>query len=102
MGKLSLAVVALLLALALTIVLYRPSGQAAPSAFERFASSQTFAPLAKSSPQASAVALSPVQLTNTMPPAVAALANNPATQAEYDARAAPGEFVTPPSVSIEH
>ena len=36
------------------------------------------------------------------PPDPEALRNAPARQAAYDAEAKPGEFVTPPNVSVEH
>lgn len=39
---------------------------------------------------------------NEAPPNSALLAGNAAKQAAYDAEAEPGEFVTPPNISIEH
>lgn len=41
-------------------------------------------------------------LSHREPPPASALANDPARQAAYDAEAKPGEFVTPPNISIEH
>jgi len=41
-------------------------------------------------------------LGHARPPDPAALREAPARQAAYDAEARPGEFVTPPNVSIEH
>lgn len=58
-----------------------------------------------SSPQP--VATSPATLGATLrasetPPSPDLLRDNPQAQAAYDASAKPGDFVTPPSVSVEH
>jgi hypothetical protein len=42
------------------------------------------------------------QITHDEPPDPEMLRNAPAAQAYYDATAQPGDFVTPPTVSIEH
>lgn len=90
-------------ALALIFLTGRTAGPAAPSAFDRFASGVVFAPPTQLPPQQEpTVGYDPVQLSNSRPPPAAALASDPAAQAEFDSRAAPGEFVTPPSVSIAH
>lgn len=50
---------------------------------------------------------SSAQLASTLraqarPPSPDLLRENPQTQAAYDASARPGDYVTPPSVSVEH
>lgn len=93
------------LAVALLLVLYRPSDPNSASAFDRF--TLNFVP--KSAPQPSialaAVPVAPSALPPTphsTAPHPDTLANDVATQARYDAEAKPGDFVTPPSVSIAH
>jgi hypothetical protein len=92
-------------AFALVIVLYEPDRRGTKSAFDRFA--QGFA---QNGPRASipqSPALQPGQvpvaaIPHTTAPDPRVLASDPARQAAYDAGAQPGEFVTPPTVSIEH
>lgn len=62
-------------------------------------------PRAAGASTAPAVAASPPPasgLGHGRPPDPEALRDAPHRQAVYDAEAKPGEFVTPPSVSIEH
>jgi hypothetical protein len=93
------------LAVALVIALYRPSDSRPRSAFDGFA--RNFAASrqsagAASTPATPAAALDPQLHSHAKPPPPAALADNVAAQATYDAQATPGDFVTPPSVSIAH
>lgn len=62
-------------------------------------------PPAAATHAAPGVAASPVPssgLGHAQPPDPEALRDAPHRQAVYDAEARPGEFVTPPNVSIEH
>lgn len=43
-----------------------------------------------------------VVLDNRFPPAPSMLADDPLAQARFDSQAQPGEYVTPPNVSIAH
>lgn len=61
--------------------------------------SPTVPPLAAATPWSEPGAALP---SHREPPPPGALANNAARQAAYDAEAKPGDFVTPPIVSIEH
>lgn len=59
------------------------------------------------SPVPQPVATSPASLAATLraseaPPSPDLLRDNPQAQAAYDASAQPGDYVTPPSVSVEH
>lgn len=72
-----------------------PTSQARPVAL----------PLAATARAAPGVAGSPVPssgLGHAQPPDPETLRDAPGRQAVYDAEAKPGEFVTPPNVSIEH
>lgn len=59
-------------------------------------------PAAQAPPAAVAASPEPTSgLNHAAPPAHETLRDAPARQALYDAEAQPGEFVTPPNVSIE-
>jgi hypothetical protein len=105
MGKAALGAAAVIIALALIIVLYRPAKQNPDSAFNRFAQG-----LPGSAPQELSAQRPPTQfeqvpvavIPHTTAPDPRVLASDPAKQATYDTAARPGEFVTPPIVSVEH
>lgn len=105
MSRVGLLAAAAFLALALVIVLYRPSRQSPASAFDRFA--EGFVRKATESPagQVPSPPLAQVPaaaIPHNVPPDPRALASDVARQATFDASASEGEFVTPPTVSIEH
>ena len=105
MGKAALGVAAVVIALALIIVLYHPAKQNSNSAFDRFAQG-----LSGGAPQQLPTQRPPLQpeqvpvsvIPHTTAPDPRVLASDPARQATYDTAARPGEFVTPPNVSVEH
>lgn len=59
-------------------------------------------PIARATPGVTASPVPSSGLGHSRPPDPEALRDAPQRQAVYDAEAKPGEFVTPPSVSIEH
>lgn len=105
MTKIALGVAAVLVILALVISISPPPGSSTRSKFDQFAVDLANNPSPKIRPPSlsdgmNEEAIAP--LSHRAPPPPAALANNPTAQSVYDAGAAPGDFVTPPSVSIEH
>lgn len=105
MSRAALLTAGVLLALALAILLSRPAGQTAASAFDRFAKGRQQLNLA---PPATPSSLPPPQLlpaneiSHKVPPDPRLLSRDAARQATFDNSAGAGEFVTPPTVSIEH
>ena len=72
-----------------------PASQARPVALP-------LVPIARATPGVTASPVPSSGLGHSRPPDPEALRDAPGRQATYDAEAKPGEFVTPPSVSIEH
>lgn len=94
------AAVGLLAIMALQITIDPPARRT-----EGIVTLPAFSPLDGSGPAPRATSAAQAALTlrgSGSPPVPETLRDSPAVQAAYDVSARPGDFVTPPSVSVEH